>query len=176
VVFGGRGMICFAGFQPGKGGGRVCARGPLGALAAPHQAWATFRRECATQDHRQPRAGGWHRAALSPSIARHTFAVMFLRGRGDAFTLQVILGHEGPAVTRSYVELAEVGLEQTYRSPLDSLSPGGKWAPAQERQRVRRQPLADPGAIIRRVVPRDGSGWQRTRARKRAMQRPSASI
>jgi integrase/recombinase XerD len=60
---------------------------------------------------------------LYPHPWRHTFAAMFLRGRGDAFTSQAVLGHESLAVTRLYVELAAADLDQTYRSPLDSLSP-----------------------------------------------------
>lgn len=58
---------------------------------------------------------------LYPHRLRHTFAVLYLRGGGDAFSLQAILGHESLVVTRMYVKLAAADIERTYRSPLDAL-------------------------------------------------------
>lgn len=59
---------------------------------------------------------------LFPHRCRHTFALMFLRGRGDPYTLQYMLGHEDMSVTRMYVKLAAQDVRETYRSPLDALS------------------------------------------------------
>ncbi len=58
---------------------------------------------------------------LYPHRLRHTFAVLYLRGGGDAFSLQSVLGHESLVVTRMYVKLAAADIERTYRSPLDAL-------------------------------------------------------
>jgi len=43
-----------------------------------------------------------------PHLLRHTFARLYLRAGGDAFSLQRILGHRDLSTTRIYVEL-EVG-------------------------------------------------------------------
>lgn len=64
------------------------------------------------------------RAGVSPCYAhrfRHTFAVMYLRNGGDAYSLQFLLGHSSMDVTRQYVKLAAVDVAKMYRSPLDNL-------------------------------------------------------
>ncbi|MEI2655515.1 MAG: tyrosine-type recombinase/integrase [Microthrixaceae bacterium] len=56
-----------------------------------------------------------------PHHFRHTFAVMYLRAGGDAYSLQFLLGHTDMAVTKQYVKLAAVDVSELYRSPLDRL-------------------------------------------------------
>jgi integrase/recombinase XerC/integrase/recombinase XerD len=60
---------------------------------------------------------------VSPHTARHTFAVNFLRGGGNLFELQALMGHKSLAVLRRYVALAQTDLEQAHRraSPADRL-------------------------------------------------------
>lgn len=59
----------------------------------------------------------------SPHTLRHTFAVNFLRGGGNLFELQQLMGHEDLTILRRYVELAESDLEQAHRnaSPADRM-------------------------------------------------------
>ena len=59
---------------------------------------------------------------LFPHRLRHTFAVLYLRNRGDPYTLQYMLGHSDMTVTRMYVKLAAQDVAETYRSPLDALN------------------------------------------------------
>jgi site-specific recombinase XerD len=56
-----------------------------------------------------------------PHRFRHTFAVMYLKAGGDAYSLQYLLGHSDMAVTRQYVKLAAIDVSEMYRSPLDRL-------------------------------------------------------
>lgn len=56
-----------------------------------------------------------------PHLFRHTFAVMYLRAGGDAYSLQYLLGHSDMTVTRMYVKLAAVDVAALYRSPVDRL-------------------------------------------------------
>jgi len=58
----------------------------------------------------------------SPHTLRHTFAVMYLRNGGDAFTLQNLLGHSDLAMTRRYCELSQTDALAKHRqcSPGDS--------------------------------------------------------
>ena len=60
---------------------------------------------------------------VSPHTCRHTFAITFLRNRGNVFALQKILGHSDLAMVRRYAELAEgdVTAEHRFASPLDHL-------------------------------------------------------
>jgi site-specific recombinase XerD len=59
----------------------------------------------------------------SPHTLRHTFAVNFLRGGGNLFELQPLMGHTDLTVLRRYVALAESDLAQAHRaaSPADRL-------------------------------------------------------
>ena len=64
------------------------------------------------------------RAGVSPCyphLFRHTFAIMYLRAGGDAYSLQYLLGHSDMTVTRMYVSIAAVDVGEMYKSPLDRL-------------------------------------------------------
>lgn len=62
---------------------------------------------------------------VSPHTLRHTFAVSWLLGGGDAFSLQRLLGHTTPVMTARYVNFTSGDLSRLHRSlsPLDRLSP-----------------------------------------------------
>jgi integrase/recombinase XerC len=62
----------------------------------------------------------------SPHTARHTFAVMFLRGGGNLFELQRLMGHTDLTILRRYVALAESDLATAHRqaSPADRMKLG----------------------------------------------------
>jgi len=74
------------------------------------------------------KAAGIESVRCSPHSFRHSFAVMFLRGGGNTFTLQQILGHTSLDMTRRYVELAQADLENQHRqySPVARLKNGGR--------------------------------------------------
>lgn len=59
----------------------------------------------------------------SPHTLRHYFAVSFLRGGGNLFELQQLMGHTDLTVLRWYVALAEADLAAAHRkaSPLDRI-------------------------------------------------------
>ena len=56
-----------------------------------------------------------------PHRLRHTFALMFLKGGGDPYTLQYLLGHEDMTTVREYVKIAARDAKEMYHSPLDAL-------------------------------------------------------
>jgi integrase/recombinase XerD len=56
-----------------------------------------------------------------PHRLRHTFALLFLKGGGDPYTLQYLLGHEDMTTVREYVKIAAQDAKEMYRSPLDAL-------------------------------------------------------
>ncbi len=59
----------------------------------------------------------------SPHSLRHSFAVNFLRGGGNLFELQQLMGHTDLTVLRRYVALSESDLAQAHRqaSPADRM-------------------------------------------------------
>jgi site-specific recombinase XerD len=59
----------------------------------------------------------------SPHIFPHTFAVEFLRGGGNVFTLKELLGHTSLTRVNRYLALAQADLENQHRqfSPGDRL-------------------------------------------------------
>src|SRR5687768_16120118 len=69
------------------------------------------------------RAAGIQGVRVSPHTARHTFAVNFLRGGGNLFELQALMGHSDLTILRRYVALAENDLAQAHRqaSPADRM-------------------------------------------------------
>jgi integrase/recombinase XerC len=69
------------------------------------------------------KAGGVKGVRCSPHTLRHTFAVNFLRGGGNLFELQQLMGHADLTVLRRYVALAEADLAQAHRnaSPADRM-------------------------------------------------------
>jgi len=68
-------------------------------------------------------AAGIRGVRCSPHTLRHTFAVSFLRGGGNLFELQQLMGHTDLTVLRRYVALAETDLESAHRaaSPADRM-------------------------------------------------------
>lgn len=60
---------------------------------------------------------------VGPHLFRHTFATEYLRGGGDAFTLQTILRHRTATMTSRYVHIAMSDVEQRHAtaSPLARL-------------------------------------------------------
>lgn len=68
-------------------------------------------------------AAGIQGVRCSPHTLRHTFAVNFLRGGGNLFELQQLMGHTDLTVLRRYVALAEADLAEAHRaaSPADRM-------------------------------------------------------
>jgi site-specific recombinase XerD len=66
---------------------------------------------------------GLHGVRISPHTLRHTFAVLYVRGGGDSFSLQEILGHATLDMTRRYVHLARHDIADQHKkfSPMDTL-------------------------------------------------------
>lgn len=64
------------------------------------------------------RAGVPH---FHPHRIRHTFAIQYLRNGGNAYTLQMMLGHNSLEMVRHYLKLAQVDLDSVHRraSPVD---------------------------------------------------------
>lgn len=57
---------------------------------------------------------------VSPHTFRHTFAKMYIKNGGDAFTLQAILGHSSLEMVRHYVNMFSSDIQEQHRrfSPL----------------------------------------------------------
>ncbi len=89
------------------GGGQLCrplSRGVLGKLLARIGERAGVR-------------------DVFPHRFRHTFAINYLRNKGDIFTLQALLGHSDLAMVRRYARIALTDCAEAHRRP----SPVGNW-------------------------------------------------
>jgi integrase/recombinase XerD len=78
---------------------------------------------------------------VSPHTFRHTFSVAWLLGdgefKGDAISLQRILGHRSPAMTQRYVDLTSQDLGRLHAR----LSPADRMAAPPEATAGRRRRL-----------------------------------
>ncbi len=74
--------------------------------------------------HAYGRKAGITGVRCSPHTLRHTFAVEYLRGGADTFTLQRILGHSTLEMTRHYAEVSDgdVEIKQKMFSPAERLA------------------------------------------------------
>lgn len=63
-----------------------------------------------------------------PYALRHAFSIMFLRGKGNAFALQTMLGHVDMTMTKRYVRLtnSDVKEQHSLASPVNRLLPQKK--------------------------------------------------
>lgn len=62
-------------------------------------------------------------SGFHPHRLRHTFAVMYIRNGGNAFSLQSMLGHSTLEMVKHYVRLAQVDIDNVHRraSPVENM-------------------------------------------------------
>lgn len=63
-----------------------------------------------------------------PYALRHAFSIMFLRGKGNAFALQMMLGHVDMTMTKRYVRLTNSDVKEQHlmASPINRILPQKK--------------------------------------------------
>ena len=71
-------------------------------------------------------AAGITGVRCSPHTIRHTFAVEFVRGGGNLFSLMEMLGHTSLSMSKKYVALAEADIAEQHRqfSPVERMVKG----------------------------------------------------
>lgn len=64
---------------------------------------------------------------LYPHLLRHTFATKYLENGGNIYSLQLLLGHTSLHMTRRYVHLSMVKIQEEFVnfSPFDNIGPSG---------------------------------------------------
>lgn len=64
---------------------------------------------------------------LHPHLLRHTFATKYLENGGNIYSLQLLLGHTSLHMTRRYVHLSMVKIQEEFVnfSPFDNIGPSG---------------------------------------------------
>jgi len=104
-------------------------------LAARHPAWGTTVPVFCTADGVPMRPDQWSKRLqnhsrklarpITPYQLRHCSAIMFLRGGGNVFGLQRMMGHTDLTMTRRYISLTDNDLRQQHAlaSPLNELLP-----------------------------------------------------
>ena len=106
-----------------------------GLISARHPLWDKTVPVFCTEDGTTLTHNAWDRrmdiysqklgVKVQPYALRHTFALMYLRHGGNAFSLQKTLGHTTLTMTRRYVALTQQDLRSQHdlASPLKSLLP-----------------------------------------------------
>ena len=102
------------------------ARGEIpgqSAVFVTRQGERMLRRHARLQLYRHMEKARVQGVKKGPHSLRHTFATEWLRGGGDVFALQKILGHSTLEMTRRYVSLLTDDLRQKHRlySPMDRM-------------------------------------------------------
>ncbi|NPV70424.1 MAG: tyrosine-type recombinase/integrase [Firmicutes bacterium] len=104
-------------------------------IAARHPSWDERIPVFCTEDGRFMTHNAWDRrlqlyskaagVKVRPYDLRHSFALMFLRNGGNAFSLQKTLGHASMTMTKRYVALTQQDLREQHAiaSPLNTLLP-----------------------------------------------------
>lgn len=104
-------------------------------LMARHPEWTEQTPVFCTEDGKRMNHNAWDRrlqlyserlnVKVRPYDLRHSFALLYLRNGGNAFSLQKMLGHTTLTMTKRYVALTQQDLKQQHilASPLNTLLP-----------------------------------------------------